>query len=771
MRLSIDCEPTPTGWTLRYAATGAAIALAERELTRSGDAGEGFPLPPATEAARWDGKPYADLCGAASPKIIADTLEAIITGDATPDTSARFGNYLTAILLGEHLDELRKLPNGEAVELYIRIRATDGAVQRLPWELMYGGAQPLAADPQQTIAITRIVTAGGDRAATTPMALPLRVLFVVGQMLDGAIRPGAEYMALLRRVAGTSDNDVRVTNINSRLLLRATPEELARAVDEFAPAVVHFICHGDYDGEQATLMLTKSENGQKTNAELPVTADALLELLHGELHEGRRDAKLPTVVVLNACHTAAAGADRKNAYRGFAANLVAGGVPVVVGMAGEVADGACRIFTSEFYRALLNGKSVALATARGRRAALLEYQGYQHTIEWARPSLFVASEEESTLPVDMQRAGLAEAATKYLKLARRSPRALCGRFFGIEMFESLRQRLSAGTGRDFVLGFVVTDSIEKVNGHKPQYGKTRMLEELAARLSLAAIAPVLVENEQLVSNARNALELTVRLADQMNITRTRFGVAQRKPTAAMKFALDELGIAWNGAEDDLSAFSKAYKELPARGGAADPEITRQLLAREFSRLVEDLTPAGITHAALLIDDLHVYEGVVQPLLDMVRDEGLGEPGRIVPLLFTYHSRDVAHGATISEFMQKKGYSVVTLGRFGPADPLQKGSGPEPLKFPDEKELPVAFQEEILAHRLFLLTRHPQPLAISAMPTDRLNVEKLYRRLCSITEGIPSRWDTDRLQEAIAIYQTDLNVLVKADDEEILKRHG
>jgi hypothetical protein len=64
--------------------------------------------------------------------------------------------------------------------------------------------------------------------------------------------------------------------------------------------------------------------------------------------------------LVNACHTG----EPDSSYLSFAAGLVRGGVPVAVGMAGEVADGACRIFTREFYRGLINCRNLDIAAPR-----------------------------------------------------------------------------------------------------------------------------------------------------------------------------------------------------------------------------------------------------------------------------------------------------------------------------------------------------------------------------------------------------------------------
>src|ERR1700760_573508 len=87
------------------------------------------------------------------------------------------------------------------------------------------------------------------------------------------------------------------------------------------------------------------------------------------------------------CSAPATRAVSRSATR--AAALVSAGVPMVVGMSGEVADSACRLFTRRFYEALLQGESVAAATAEGRRAGLTGADPY-HTVDWAFPSLLLS---------------------------------------------------------------------------------------------------------------------------------------------------------------------------------------------------------------------------------------------------------------------------------------------------------------------------------------------------------------------------------------------
>jgi CHAT domain len=744
MRLAIGITPKPEGgWTLTYKADPAMV-LAPRELTQCQTGTIRFPIPNTGEASGWEGKTHAAFCTAADTITLDEALCQIVLGEADGETRKAFGNYAAAVLLGPHLEALTKLePLSEPIELYLAIRTDDPAMQRLPWELLYGGDEPLAASSTRTFAVVRMVESTMPRPVTVPLALPLKVLFVVGHAFnDDSIRPGAEYMALLRRLAG-DEQDARVANMNTRLLLQATPEEIKDAVAELNPSVVHFICHGDIVDSKATLLLAKLEGRTKTFGH-PILATDLLNLLK----EAAPGGSLPSAIVLNACHTAdaAGSADRKDAYRSFAATLVAGGVPVVLGMAGEVADGACRIFTGELYAALLKGDSLVLGSGRGRRAALRAYSGYRDTCEWARPTLFVAGEEASTLSLDQTRKNLGPAAGKYVRL--KDPRAFCGRLECITAFESLLRRVLAKSGNRFSLGFALTAPTEpQADGHEPQYGKTRLLEELAVRLTLAGIAPVMLWNEQSEPKDKptNALQLILKLSDMMNDTRQRFGVSQLEVTGPLKFIIHQFGLAQDGSpEAELSAISDALTVARKRAEEVSLPIMQRLLATELENLVHDLAGEGISHAAVLIDDLNAYEGCIDQLLGMVGETGFGRYGAIVPFLFTYLRNDPSCGKRLTDFLNTRG-QYETLGEIGK-------------------------DEELLATRQYLLTNRKLPLAIGSSAAARERLGEVNEMFREIIGGIPSRWEHGELKGAMKVYRK-YNVLLDADDEQIVSRYG
>jgi hypothetical protein len=743
MKLSIDVTPSAGGgWLLNYRCDDAAVNIAPRELTLVSDADRIFPLPPIAESGLWDGKAHAPLCVAAAPGTIDDVLQQLTLGQPDSASMQLFGNYLTAVLLGPFANTANTRMNSEPVEIALAIAPEAAAMQRLPWELMYRDQEPLAANMFPLAFVRRVKR--DKQPDLNKLELPLRVLFVVGQSIDASIRPGAEYMALLRRLGTSSD----VVNLNTRLLLRATKNEIAMTVDHFAPSVVHFICHGDMGESGATLMLTEEESGQKTARSEPVSAKGLLDLLRG--HSGA--ANLPSVVVLNACHTAEVNTvERKNAYRGFAETLVAGGIAVAVGMAGEVADGACRLFTTGFYEALIAGKRVALAPARGRSAALRHYNSYSDTIEWARPLLFVAGDiDMDNLKSEPGKAAVrARAAAKYLRLT--NPRAFCDRLSCIQAFEQLLLRTQTGSGIRFVLPYSIRDPIEKVGDYKPQYGKSRLLEELSARLAVDGIAPILLRNEIGGDRPKNAFAFADRVGELADLARERFGRAEKKRECsfALEFAFDAKEIAWDRSNEgglDIARF-KLHEKLTAEKSTIeiDAPTLHRLLAREARQLVADLADAGVTNAAILIDDLHLYENVVDTLLKACGDHGLGDAPIAVPIIFTYVYSTTGNGSTIDSFMTNNGHQEIRLGRF-------------------------LDHEEKMAHRQFLLTRMADPLAVTNKRDQQEKVPFLDNQFCTTTSGLPSGWEKSDFLTAVEIFQK-FQLLIAANDEEIVKQYG
>src|SRR6202011_1760925 len=109
------------------------------------------------------------------------------------------------------------------IELELEFSPDDEKLNRLPWEMMMApGGTPLTAfsDPNRRIAITRVLQCN-DLPAEHAIELPLRVLFVVGAQLDDALRPGTEYLALLRDF-NMGPQAAPSAALHAKLLLEAT---------------------------------------------------------------------------------------------------------------------------------------------------------------------------------------------------------------------------------------------------------------------------------------------------------------------------------------------------------------------------------------------------------------------------------------------------------------------------------------------------------------------------------------------------------------------
>jgi hypothetical protein len=745
MRIVAHIAPTATGWSIALSdPDDAAWQPASRALDASADAE--FPLPPASELA-------ADLAALrVAPGAAADKLRLLrlncLAGYPPRGEAALFGRYLHASLFGDQWAAIEARVGSQPIELGLEIAPAGSPFAALPWELMHtSDGLPLAANPKRHVAIVRLVQANAS-PNIEPLELPLRVLFVVGRQLDTALRPGAEYLGLLRRLGVSSGGDAR---INLRLLTEATTDEIESAARDFHPHVVHFICHGELDPlHGARLLLTKRERDDpasaKTNASDPCGGARLLALL--------AQPRLPCVAVLNACH----GADgvATAAGQSLGAQLVAGGIPVALGMAGAVADGACRLFTRGFYEALLAGASLPLAAARARRSAMLHYGNYDANVEWSRLTLFArdwAATQFAPPSAPSTAARVAAAAAKLLPL---HGRLLCDRFAGVRAYETFRSDVAAGRGKRVLAIGVVAKCEEPTD----QFSKTMLLDTIGVQAALDGFVPCKLGGDGKDPPA-NLIEFALDLAIEIDAARKRFGVAAAASSPSMQLALvaaqHQLPAAGAPAfliEMSLIELRKKIRALHPDHAALDPKVVRAALVEDFKSLQADTNAAlGATRRALvLIDDLHRFEGVAEPLLEQLIDsDGLVHDGVFpVPVAFTYSQHDktgaeTSVARTVRNFLKAKAELVV----------------------PVELRPIESAEEQRLAYSQFLLTRKP-PLAINTEHALRDHADFFFEIACGMIRGVPSRFDHKDLNIPVEKSLTR-KVLLEADDEQILAK--
>ena len=389
----VELAGAPGGWsvrllegesrtTARHPATGAELLPVARLLPAVTAGARRFPLPPAEDRPAADQAlltacpKLTDLAEAderkrddAREKALSQLYRKVLNQSISNSEMSAFGAYLFHALLGKALWQALVEADPDRIELMLSWSPEERDLTRLPWEMLADDEGHIAA--RKRFMLARQVL-GSPAVPLRSLSAPPRVLFVIGgndgnNRFDG-LKPGAEYLGVLRTLR------CGAIGLKHVPLIGASPRRLAAMVNSMHPDVVHFICHGLPDG---TLEMVDDDKAEATTW---VSADQLIELLRPE-STAEAGYGGPQVVVLSACHTASDegplhpldGAGQ--AAFPLAVELVRKGIPMVIGMAGEVADSACRLFGRKFYESLLSDGQVGRAAARGRRAGLLHGGG------------------------------------------------------------------------------------------------------------------------------------------------------------------------------------------------------------------------------------------------------------------------------------------------------------------------------------------------------------------------------------------------------------
>jgi hypothetical protein len=687
--------------------------------------------------------PKNDLAGTKSATDIANAYSSIAAGDPADGVVERFGRYLFHALIGDALwaGIVSKAPVAEGlqrIELALSWPDSEWELSRLPWEMMHDGQAFLANQPPRLVAILRLV---GPSAEGEHKVNP-RVLFVVGAHLkDPEIRAGAEYLGLLRRLQDVS------LGLDSYVLLEATGEKIQSAVRSFQPSVVHVIAHGSFSlgPPRGVLRLFSDDKSSKTQ-------DFHADQLIGFLNRGEEDAPdYPPIVILNACYTGAqpsSGPPRTLGPNGglptarqvipLAAELARGGIPMVVAMAGKVSDFACRLFTRKFYEALLVGEPIA-AAARGRRAGCYLFTNGDpaNSLDWVYPTIFLR--DGASLTTDTAAARLAarrmEAARQFRK--NNDPAAFCDRFKFFQLYRDITSEKSARR----VLA--IYESRLPASGPRDQYGKSRLLEELAAYTVRGGHVPCHV-TQDIDPKPKTAIELAVEIWRAAAVTRKHLGLPQvRNPDS-------EIVRLWQWAQGNkaLALHADVADALLVSSGPADPGVVRVAIQRDLLRLRDEAGGAGVV---VLFDEAQSYTDAARDLLKMLDQFGLGAPAHPIPVVFTFKKTEEypAPFQILHNFVNQ-------APSFLHAYELQP--------FED----PLADRTIYLQ---FLLHLNP-PLIVRTHKVTPADVDAVFEGLHEQIQGIPSRLKSDN-KELLAIikFGQRQRIFTVANDDEILERWG
>ncbi len=630
------------------------------------------PASPAASEALW----YR-LATGKGPEEVSEVYAALATRQPRPGYIAGFGRYLFECLLTtEGWRAVRDRAGEEPIELALWWSREESVLTRLPWEMLHDGKEFLSIHGQPEVAITRLVD--GACPATAAVGAPLpRVLFVVGGELNNeAIQHGAEYLAVLRHIRG------RGLHLGTDVLFDATSTRLHDAVRDYRPSVVHFICHGGIAAGGEPYLELHPEDGDDSHQR--VTAPQLRSLLDPT------GTGPPPVVVINACYSGGTPPRLEDRVTGpLAAELTVLGVPIVVGMWGEIVNRACLLFARRFYEALLTGKPMPLAAAKGRR------EGYEAgpdpvvSADWAFPMLFMAETTDSCVALDPH---AVECAVRLEEIAalfgrdeqKKSP--FCGR---LELVEGEYRRLVAccrrpgrfADGRGATVLAVGTKKADYSN-NDPRYGKTWLLDELAARAVRDGHVPCLLPIGE-VSDRPSTREDFGRLLDEaIEQTRVRFGLetnADAGSNLTRLWKAVEVG-SQAGLSPDLRRLADRYG-FPAAGtprSAVRPELIAGALRGDLCELLDGVRakacpggrPPGEIVGLLLVDDVNEFGRDALDLLlwKLLGDFGAGDKNHPIPAVLTFSGHPGNQEYTSSlrwlrEFLDRGRGVEVPLGEF------------------------------------------------------------------------------------------------------------
>jgi hypothetical protein len=539
-------------------------------------------------------------------KAIEAAIEALRGGSIEPAAALALGRHLFAALCGPAWPAIEAHFLGGAgvplaLELALDLDAAPG-LRGLPWELMASPTGWLAGavaigGALVDVAITR--RTARRPAASPPLAHPLRYLFVIGTGIDDAVRSGAECLGLLRQIA---------PEVQERIVQRQSLDQLTKVITEFDPHVVHVVCHGR-ETEQGGVELELWDGDRNEPAYVPgaALADVVVRVADGA-------RRAPAIVVLSACSSGERLATPGDAD--LARTLVGAGVPIVIGMAAEIRDQACRLFARGLGTAITDRSPVLFAAVQGRRAALRSPELPADALDWGLVQLVLGHDVDAGLAVVPASPGseeqlvmdwLAGAALPIdLSSGERTWPPLCG---GAEMVDTF-YRLMSGAHAALVL--VARPPREGV-----RVGKRRAMAELAAAAIRAGHLPVLLMPTQRSGWPRTVPQLVERLRDAFQEAWIRHGLGDPPALALARLAGPPLSGISDGCAPAVPIGPPAIS-VPALMAALEADCAA---LRTAARARHPMVARVAGQVVLMFHDAHAYGDGASTILDLLMARG------------------------------------------------------------------------------------------------------------------------------------------------------
>ncbi|RZM82262.1 CHAT domain-containing protein [Leptolyngbya iicbica] len=270
--------------------------------------------------------------------------------------------------------------------LRLRLGLKDSRLQRLPWELLRQGQQPITTQGNQTFAryaANLLVTQTAEMQALSGVDDTIRVLMVLASPHD------QDHLQLLQEVRQIQDllarPTVQATAIQIDILEQPDRSQLAQKLEQEHYQVLHYAGHSDFGHSGGDLSLVNRQTG-------------LTERLSGDDLAGLLVNNQVALTIFNSCrsgHTAGDDAEMDWRQQNLVQALVTRGVPSVIAMAERIPDGVAIAFTQLFYQNLRRGFPIDVSLSRTRQGLLASFGSDQHY--WALPILYMHPEFDGYL--------------------------------------------------------------------------------------------------------------------------------------------------------------------------------------------------------------------------------------------------------------------------------------------------------------------------------------------------------------------------------------
>jgi hypothetical protein len=669
-------------------------------------------------------------------QLIAAGIEAplgrIGAGEPQSGDVRSVGRYLFDSLLGDSawraISAAIPSNGGAVIELALSWPAGERALHRLPWEAMHDGSDFLGVHPQVPVALTRVVNDADGVDCPGSISAPARVLFAIGAKLnDPRIRPGAEIIGLLR------DAERGSGAINALIADQVSLSRLTADCERFRPDVVHFVSHGQLraDGRPVIKLHADEEDDDGW-----VGAEALL----GALRAGQG---LPALVVLTGCETAAEGEHMDS----LAAELVRGGVPMVIGMAGKISDPVCRLFSRKFGEALNSGEPLVEALTHGRRAGLQRQSGgAADDHAWTLPTIYVApSVPPGHSLVDVS--GSTAILTRFVNSGLLSEPVFCGRRRLARNFDRL---LNQTDPLNVLVSYAESDE---------SLGKTRLQHEFAGRAIRAGHVFVKIDDDGGDSTWLPSTPLGLAIVMLEEIAKTRGLYRLGLPTASLLLRQlketcgAEITFSAGEEHENKMAFATFLSECKTweKENTVPCPWLRPALVGDLSRLIdearesEDPSIGPESRIVVILGGVGSWGDAADLLFDELLDQfGLGEQDEQIPVFATCSFAETADQVLRAARDEGHGYPWIL----------------------HEKLKPFEDGEDTLAYQWVLL--HPRPIfpelsnqVYTPKPEGSGHSEEWQEKFKKYIGGVP-----DMLSDEMFYVMADI-LLEAADDEDLL----